>query len=102
MEAFKRGWFSGRSSYNTATTSVAMLPSTTDLEALGETWPLMNSLGGNQREGPTVFNQHIDADQRLGKKTDRHDCDQLPILFGVMGHGWKIWCRRGDLNPHVG
>ena len=35
MEVFKRGWFSGRSSYNTATTSVAMLPSTTDLEALG-------------------------------------------------------------------
>ena len=54
MEVFKRGWFSGRSSYNTATTSVAMLPSTTDLEALGETYPLMNSLEGTKgRDQPS-------------------------------------------------
>ena len=55
-----------------------------------------------QMEGTTVFKQEMDAWQRGGWKNHRNYCDQLPILFGVMDHGWRTWCRRGDLNPHVG
>ncbi len=44
--------FRTRAAYSTATTSVALLPGTTDREALGATWPLMNRLEGTRGKGP--------------------------------------------------
>ena len=51
MEVWQRERFRTRAAYSTATSSVALLPSTTDLEALGATWPLMNSLEGTRGRG---------------------------------------------------
>ena len=50
----QRERFCSRASYATATTSAALLPSTTDLEALGAIWPLMNSLEGTMGRDQVV------------------------------------------------